>query len=243
MSTLAELTQDYVQRYLYHRGLPLAVVDNLPSELLSILDHVNDRATREVFKVRDLVDVERCSPEALKFILLQYGLPVPTFIDDLHLRRAARVGAYVNKYRNTVVGWQTYLSALNTTPVDLKVACPHKLPDIFTLNRLGFQFANAAQLSQAGSDADPVSYLINDLVATRSIVVNLTSTDITNDFEQFVRDTVAYFVPMAVPTPDNVPEIVQLGGWGNNWGNNWSGYVPPDQPAHPVTITFVFKNV
>jgi len=194
--TLSELPSLTAPDYLYSRSVPDSVKEHIPAGLLGILDWMIHRLLVGQFAVRDLNNLWRAPDSVLQYYIRQLGVPVPTFALPSNLRKLARDAAYINKFKNSVYGWQTYLSDIAPNGVTVVVTHRHKLPNLFRIGLDGRQFSNASQMSLSGTGVDPVNYLLSVELYQQDITVVCQGSGMDEAFKNFVKFSGRYFIPM-----------------------------------------------
>ncbi len=201
-NTLVELNDSIADDYALNLSIPSRVKDNIPAELIGILDWNNDQLLRNQMILRDIIHPSRAPDSVLHLFSMQFGLPVPRFATATNLRKLAVKAAYINSRRNTVLGWSTFLSLVLGSTLTVTVSMTHRVPDQFTLGVVDLQFSSIDEMQTAGDvGTDQVNYLFSEALITRNVLVTVAGTGQTSEFQAFVQATGIYFLPMIEENP------------------------------------------
>ena len=198
-------------------SIPDLVLEGLDPGILVMLDLLHQEQYQALQDLYALLDIETMPRDALVNVLVEQGIPVPSFITTENLRVLARNAGDIRKFRNCAQGWQLYLQSC--APVGVTVAIDaHVVSDKFFMpGVLGYMLPGVTELNTYLSQGDLVPYLlgINDFTFEINISITLPSVydDIdvlagglpSGSFAQFVQSTASSFVPMSADTtPVNV---------------------------------------
>lgn len=211
--TLAEATALLTPMYRPSRAIPGSVSSNLPEGLLALLDWLHQRYLEVQFSVRDLIDLESMPQEALHLVVLEMGLPSPSWATEAQLRAVVREAGYINRHRHTAEAWERFLNALAPTGVTVTVSGGALQNIYFMAGVYGHMFPGLDQLKTGGVEVDDIPYLIGPGHFDRDITIVIRSESPgpnafvipgapTLTFPDFVRSTAKHFVPLVSETTD-----------------------------------------
>jgi len=198
ITDLEDLQEQLNEVYLPSRAIPGKTVTRLSEEFYSILDWFAFITAKANFSMWDLADVESAPREALIAMCLEFDLPVPDFAADEQIRDLAREAGEINKFRNTIRGWEQYLTAISPDDVTAVISIDRFTARIFYWGTPGFMFPNEDILVTYQTPDDSIAYLWSPETLEVTVVISITGTSasLTDDFKEFVRQTPRYFVPV-----------------------------------------------
>lgn len=181
----------------------------IPDELQALLDWMHQQLLSAEFDLYDLLDIEYMNRDALILTVRERGIPVPDFATTLQIRNLARYAGYINSYRNTAIGWQTYLDIVAPTSIQVTVTSNAIRNLSFIPGIEGRMFPGVTELQTAGTNTDLVPYLLGPLFFENDVLVVIKAVGAPTpnqpyavpgfpgvNFADFVQQTASYFVPV-----------------------------------------------
>lgn len=195
IADLEDLQEQLNEVYLPSRAIPEKTKAKLIEELFSILDWFSFISTKAGFSMWDLADVESAPREALIAMCLEFDLPVPDFAATEQIRDLARQAGEINKFRNTIRGWEQYLNTIAPSDVTVIISIKRFTARIFYWNTPGHGFPDEDALVTFQTPDDIIAYLWSPETLEVTIVVAVDGDVLTQEFKDFVRETPRFFVP------------------------------------------------
>jgi len=192
---LEDLHEQLNEIYLPSRAIPEKTKPRLVEELYSILDWFSFLTTKASFHLWDLADVESAPRDALIAMCLEFDLPVPDFATTAQIRELAREAGEINRYRNTIRGWEQYLSIISPAGVTVAVVIGRFTAKIFYWSTPGYGFPNEEMLVTYQTPDDIIAYLWSPETLEVMVTVAVEGDVLTEEFKEFVRETPRFFVP------------------------------------------------
>lgn len=161
----------------------------------AIGDYVISLMYAEILKLKDLVDIDKCSSDALKYRALSMGLIFPDFADIDVQREVVRNGASVLKKLYTVAGLEYYLNLVfSPGSVTVDVTSNTFGGVMVQLSVADSYLPNYDDIDTSGSSADSCAYLYNAAYLDVEFTVTVTGT-LTSEQQDFLEEVCKWFLP------------------------------------------------
>jgi len=197
-TTIEDLEEQLNEVYVPSRAIPSKTKDRLWYNLFRILDWFSFIGSKASFRLWDLADVEAAPRDALIAMILEFDLPVPDFATDAQVRELARQCGSINKFRNTIRGWELYLDSISPEGVEVTLSINRFTARRFTWGFPGYMFPNEAIMGTWQTPGDTVAYLWSPEMLFVTFVVTVRGDVLPDEFKDFVRETPRWFIPLFI---------------------------------------------
>jgi hypothetical protein len=198
LDTLAELIAEIPDKLAPSRGIPDRVKENLPEELYRILDYFRSRRlSRPVYDLHDLMDPESAPRDALEMMHREYDLPIWNDATDAQLRQIVRDIQTIIGLRNTVQGWQQFLTDISPSGVTITISKSGGKGRLFRFSRFRYGYPDQTAIDSTETTYESTRYLWNPDLFEITLTVTVTGTT-TAAFREFLEETPRYFVPLYI---------------------------------------------